>query len=383
MNVVVMYLVGVLGAVLVFLAAILIHEFGHMWVAKQFGVGVVEYSFGMGPALWSKRIKDTVYSIRMVPFGGYCAMYGEQSSEAEGKGEERPEKKRRFHFGVTPDFKTDWREDQNLNSKTWWQRLLIYLAGPFMNIVLGVVACMVMVVFFSAASVPLISAVNAGYPAAEVGIQAGDVIVGVEDRDVWTLMDYSEYLDTHTELYETGFDIHVWRDGAVYTYEATVAEDGMFGIEIESVPVELTPYTLFLYTGNTVRYMFNMIVDSVHMIAAGTADWSDMSGVVGVTALIAGTVDQASVEGLMAILGVLVFMLAFLCINLGVINMLPFPALDGGRTVLCLIEGLRRKPLSEKVEYSINFVGMCMLLMLLVYTLINDLLRVFSGSFLM
>ena len=104
------YLIGVLGALVVFLLAILIHEAGHMWVAKKFGVGVVEFSVGMGPALWCKRVKDTVYSIRAVPFGGYCAMYGEQSGEASGKGESSKEaaeeepaesKKKRFHIGMT------------------------------------------------------------------------------------------------------------------------------------------------------------------------------------------------------------------------------------------------------------------------------------------
>ena len=115
---IVIYIVATL---LVFTVIVAVHEFGHMIVAKWFGVGVVEYSIGMGPVIYSKRKKDTCYSLRALPIGGFCAMYGEKSLEANDKGEAVCDKPSKC------DFKKDWRDDQRLVSKTWWQRLLIYM----------------------------------------------------------------------------------------------------------------------------------------------------------------------------------------------------------------------------------------------------------------
>ena len=194
------YFIGVIVAILVLLTVISLHELGHMLIAKLFGVGVVEYAIGMGPALFSKRFKDTVYSVRLVPFGGYCAMYGEESMEAGDKGVSEEEKasatvqKPKFVlFGKKPEYKTDWTDDQKLLNKSWWKRLLIYFAGPFTNLLIGFVACLLMVSFFNAASVAVVTDLMPNHSAVEAGVQVGDIICGANNRDALTWTDYTSY----------------------------------------------------------------------------------------------------------------------------------------------------------------------------------------------
>lgn len=370
-----MYLVGLLIAIIVFLLVVALHEAGHMLVAKAFGVGVIEYSIGMGPILFSKRKKDTVYSLRAIPFGGYCAMYGEESMEASGKGDEVSNKK----YRRKPDFKTDWREDQMLVSKSWWQRLLIYIAGPFSNIILGIVACLMLVVAFGGASVPEVVELMDDHPAKAVGIQVGDIICGVNDRDTLTWMDYTEYLDTHVSECKDGYVVRVWRDDEVLSFDAIQnPDDGYFGITVRQQPVDLTLENIALFTWDDTRYMFRLVADGFHMLFAGDAHMSDMSSIIGVSDIIATDVTEASEEEGSSVLSIAFFMMALLSINVGLINLLPFPALDGGRTVMCIFEGVFRRKIPTRLEYAVNYVGMVLLLLLLTYTAFNDVVRIIT-----
>lgn len=384
------YVIGLLCAVAVLLFIVGIHEAGHLVAAKLCKVGVVEYAIGMGPVLWHHRFGDTVYSFRAIPFGGYCAMYGEQSMEASGKGESKEEgedgKRPRRDLG----YKTDWRSDQTLQSKSWWQCLLIYMAGPMMNVVGAFLLCMVLVLFFSAATAPVVSDLMPDHPAEAVGIQPGDIISEVNGRMTLTFSDYSEYLDTHENLLADGYDITVFRDGQQVTFHATQdPSDGMFGVYVRSVPVDLTFENVMLYTVNTARYMLNTVGDSFYMLTHGTAGVQDLSGMVGVTAVIMDDVDSAITEAqesehsnaVSGVLGIAFTLSALLCVNLAVVNLIPFPALDGGRVVMCLFEGVFRRKIPERVEYVINFAGMCLLLGLLVVTLLNDIIRIMGGIF--
>ena len=386
------YFIGVIVAILVLLTVISLHELGHMLIAKLFGVGVVEYAIGMGPALFSKRFKDTVYSVRLVPFGGYCAMYGEESMEAGDKGVSEEEKasatvqKPKFVlFGKKPEYKTDWTDDQKLLNKSWWKRLLIYFAGPFTNLLIGFVACLLMVSFFNAASVAVVTDLMPNHSAVEAGVQVGDIICGANNRDALTWTDYTSYIATHENVIERdgGYTLKVFRDGEYKSFWVTRnPEDNYIGITVKQEPVEMTWDNVWLYSVNSFRYMFRSVFDGFYMLSHGTAKMTDMSGVVGVTDLIAGSVEEAVadedvVSPLAGVLSVAITMLGFLAVNIGLVNMIPFPALDGGRSVMCIFEGIFRRKIPEKVEYAINFAGMSLLMVLLVFTLFSDIHKLF------
>lgn len=390
-------IIGLLLAVLILTVCICLHEWGHMTVARKFGVGIVEYSVGMGRLLWWKRKGDTVYSIRALPLGGYCALYGEQSLEAEGKGEEAGDgdgKKKKT--GPVPDYKTDWKPEQALQKASAWQRILIYIAGPGMNFVLGVLACVVLVGFTRFPSVAVIDSTMDGHPAEQCDIQKGDIVAGINGRQTLTWLDYQEYQASHPREMEDGWDLILFRDGEYHTVRATRHEDGFFGINIIQEPVDLTPSLFVLYTWDAGTYMVRSVVDSLGMLVRGDAALSDMSGIIGVTASMGNIVDDAVEnvdeysedhedvnKSLMVVQSVFtsaMFMLAVITVNLGIMNLLPIPALDGGRVLFALIEKLIRRPIPEQVEYVANAVSMIMVLCLMGYVCINDIWKILMAS---
>ena len=175
----------------------------------------------------------------------------------------------------------------------------------------------------------------------------------------------------------------VFRDGEYKSFWVTRnPEDNYIGITVKQEPVEMTWDNVWLYSVNSFRYMFRSVFDGFYMLSHGTAKMTDMSGVVGVTDLIAGSVEEAVadedvVSPLAGVLSVAITMLGFLAVNIGLVNMIPFPALDGGRSVMCIFEGIFRRKIPEKVEYAINFAGMSLLMVLLVFTLFNDIHKLF------
>lgn len=389
-------IIGILVALLVLTACICLHELGHMAVARKFGVGVVEYSVGMGKLLWSRRKGDTVYSVRMIPLGGYCAMYGEQSMEAEGKGEAEaaPAPK-----GKQPDYKTDWRPEQALSRAPIWQRVLIYVAGPGMNFLLGLAACVVLVSTTTFASVPVVHEIIPGHPAEQQDVRVGDIVAGANGQRFLTWSDYQEWSATHPHVKETGWDLTMFRDGEYITVRATVdEEDGLFGYRVRFEPVAMTADRFLLYVADAFSYMGRSVIDSFGMLARGDAKVSDLSGVIGITNAVGESVEESAesirehvpedgeeFDPAMALAASVyttaVFMLALISVNLGIMNLIPIPALDGGRVLFCGIEALIRRPIPERVEYTVNAVSMILVLVLMGYVCVNDLWRILlSGA---
>ena len=389
-------ILGLLLAFLILCLAVGIHEFGHMIAAKKCGVGVVEYSIGMGPVIWHKRKGDTVYSVRLIPFGGYCAMYGEQSLEAGEKGQsdkqdEKP-KKSKFHFGskrqeqVKADYKQDWSSDQAFTNQVWWKKLIILCAGPLSNLALGILACLLLVLFLDVPTEPTIVELMEDHPAVESGIAVGDVIVGVNDRDVVTWNDYTLYLDSHPDVIKDGFTMRVRRGDTVLSIDASRREDdNLFGITVKQDPVDKTAGVVVKYVCNKVEYMFRSVFDSLAMMVRGAASVKDMTGVVGVTNAIVESTDEVvataaeeNEDAFAPLMSLLLHILGLLSVNLGILNLMPIPALDGGRIVFSLYEGIFRRKVPERVELAVNSVGMILLLTLMGYIVVQDISRIFS-----
>jgi regulator of sigma E protease len=224
------------------------------------------------------------------------------------------------------------------------------------------------------------------HPAIDSGLQIGDVIVGVNDRDVLTWNDYNLYINTHPDMIQDGFTLRVRRGEEVISINATRREDDqLFGMRVKQEEIPSSFGTVLQYTWNTTSYMFRSVFDSLSMLCRGAASVKDMSGVVGLTNAIVRSTDEViteSTEAGVSVIGPLISLLltisALLSINLGIMNLLPIPALDGGRIVLSLFEGIFRKKVPTKIEFAINSVGMIFLLGLMVYIVIQDVTKLFS-----
>ena len=347
----------IIFAILLFSILIFVHELGHFLAAKASGVRVNEFSMFMGPAIFKKQVGETLYSIRCIPFGGYCAMEGENE---------------------------DTDDPHSFQKAAWWKRLAILVAGSFMNLVAGF---LILAIVFAPAKqfvVPVIHSAETGCTVVrEDGLHVGDEILKLDGENIYVQSDFSMLLqlnpgDTH--------DIVVNRDGKKLVFEDYLMEKHLFpGEETErfgfSFGVEDATF------GNKIEYVWrsglNVIRSvrlSLKMMFSGQAGLSDMAGPVGIVQMMSDTA-AASPTVLDAILNVL-YIGGFLAINLAVMNMLPIPALDGGRVVGLLltvaIEKITRKKLDAKYEGYIHGVGMVLLLALMALILFKDIFVIFK-----
>lgn len=378
-------------ALLVLSIIITVHEFGHFLAAKSLNVGVVEFSIGMGPVFCHKRIGETVYSIRILPIGGFCAMYGEQSVEAKGKGEAKDGGELENRMG----FKTDWEPERALSAKSKWQQLFVMIAGPLFNILLAWLASFILT--FTPNSYlgqPVVLELsNDVHVAEEAGILPGDVILAVEGREVKNFQDFSVYLSTHPAVYDTGYTMVLKRpdsdgNGTPDVYQVFIkpdAETRLIGITMKGTSVGPTFLDHVTMSAYNVRHWALVCTDSLAMLFRGDAKISDLSGVVGITSFVGTAVEDsiASAENdetgetnaVMSVFTTLLSILTFISVNLGIVNMLPLPALDGGHSLICVIEGIAKRDIPEKALNVINAVGFAMIFGLFGVTLIADIAR--------
>ena len=346
-----------LYGILLFSFLILVHEFGHFLTAKLFGVQVNEFSLFMGPALVQKQLGSTVYTIRCIPLGGYCAM--------EDEGEE----------GATDN-------PRGFQNARWWKRVIILCAGVAMNFLVG---SAMFLGFFSGDKwfiIPQIAEVDPLCSfAGEQGIQAGDRILRIDGERVYLSSDFSLLMSmTPGDIH----DLEIERDGQKLELKNLNMEKREFANEDGTVSkrfgfsfavVDATP-------GQTLRYAWNNVIDcvrvvrlSLNMLISGKAGVKDVTGPVGIVQEIATVADQSG-SAYYAFLNLL-YLGGFLSINLAVMNLLPIPALDGGRVVgvllTTLIECVTRKKLNPKIEAYIHAAGMVVLLIFMGLLVFKDI----------
>lgn len=340
----------IIVALLVFSVIIIVHELGHFLLAKYNGITVNEFSLGMGPRLLSFERGGTRYSWKLLPFGGSCMMMGEDG-EDEGEGS----------FG----------------SKSVWARISVIAAGPVFNFLLAFVLSLFIVGNIGYDPAVILGVVE-GYPAAEAGLEAGDVITSMNGKHIRLYREFSNYVMFHEG--ET-VEFEYVRDGQTYvtTVEPVMTENGYkYGI---SGSVNYRQKTGVLdtlkYSAYEVYYWIDTTLQSLGMMLKGGVELDDMSGPVGVVEAIGDTYEESKSEGTLYVWLNLFNVAILLTANLGVMNLLPIPALDGGRLVFLIIEAIRGKRLNPETEGKIHFAGLMLLLALMVVIMFNDIRKIF------
>lgn len=352
---------SVLFAILLFSILIFVHELGHFAAAKLSGVQVNEFALFMGPAIWKKQVGETLYSIRTIPIGGYCAMEGEDQ---------------------------DTDNPRSFQKAAWWKRLIILVAGAAMNFVMGVLLMILVYLPVEQTVVPVIdsfedfSTVNG-----EDGLRVGDRILEVDGEKIYVQSDFSLILgmnpgDVHDLVVERDGENMVLDNLPMEKHEV-VREDGstqmLYGMNFTLQTLDLPGK--IAYSWNQCLDTVRMVRLSLQMLLSGQAGLSDLSGPVGIVQQMSVVADTSPTV-LDAVWNMLYFG-AFIAINLAVMNLLPIPALDGGRVVGLLItaavEGLTHKKINPKYEGYLHGAGMLLLLGLMAVIMFKDIFALFRG----
>lgn len=360
---------SLLAALLVFSVLILFHEFGHFLLAKRGGICVVEFSLGMGPRLISFVKGGTRYSLKLFPFGGSCMMLGEDE-ELESQSEE--ERKEAFQETYGFEMPSDL-SGVPFHETSAWTRFQVVAAGPFFNLILAFLGAF-FIISFAGYEPPVVSQVMDGYPAQEAGLQEGDVIWKLNGKSIKIYNDITAYTGFHPgETLEVEYE----RDGIRYTavLEPEFSEENgryLMGISYNGARKSESVFTTLRYSVYELRYWVNMTFDSLKMIVKRQVSTDDIAGPVRIVSMLDTTVKETQQYGLLVVLLNVTSMGVLLSVNLAIMNLLPLPALDGGRLVFIVLEMLRGKPLNQELEGKVHMAGMAALMTLMVFILWND-----------
>lgn len=383
------FIITLLAAVFVFSAVIAIHEFGHFAVAKLCGVQVNEFSIGMGPVLLKKMHHGTQYSLRALPVGGFVALEGEESPESQQAEreersdlEERPLSQRSGadsspNGGASNGEELSQPTGKPLNEAPVWQRALIMAAGACMNFLLGFV---VMAILLTAQNEPITSrviyAVEDGALCGQTGLEAGDKVLAVNGRRCFVANDMLYEL-MRTEDYSASFT--VLRDGKKVElprvqFDTWQDEDGEthMSLGFTVYGIKKTPVNVIKEAWNSVLYYGRIIFTSLMDLLRGRESINDLSGPVGIVTAIG----QAASYGWQDLLE----LLALITVNVGIFNLLPFPALDGGKVVFLLIEGVTGHAVPEKIQSGLTLAAFALLFALMIFATYNDIVRLVTGA---
>ena len=383
------FIITLLAAVFVFGAVIAIHEFGHFAVAKLCGVQVNEFSIGMGPVLLKKMHHGTQYSLRALPVGGFVALEGEESPESQQAEreersdlEERPLSQRSGadsspNGGALNGEEVSQPTGKPLNEAPVWQRALIMAAGACMNFLLGFV---VMAILLAAQNEPITSrviyAVEDGALCGQTGLEAGDKVLAVNGRRCFVANDMLYEL-MRTEDYSASFT--VLRDGKkvelpCVQFDTWQDEDGEthMSLGFTVYGIRKTPVNVIKEAWNSVLYYGRIIFTSLMDLLRGRESINDLSGPVGIVTAIG----QAASYGWQDLLE----LLALITVNVGIFNLLPFPALDGGKVVFLFIEGVTGHAVPEKIQSGLTLAAFALLFALMIFATYNDIVRLVTGA---
>lgn len=431
---------NVILAILVLSIIVIVHEFGHFIIAKANGITVVEFSIGFGPKLIHFRKGETEYCIKALPFGGACTMLGdeflemsviqsEEDDDEELTDEEKEAKKRKLAIENGYDM------EKSFASKSVWARIAVIAAGPVFNFLLAFV-CAVVIVGSLGYDPCDIDVVKDNSPATEAGLQEGDVITKVNGHKVTFYRDFYFYRAYNADK---TLNITFTRDGEKMTTTVTpqhikqqkyqvgimmnenclissvtkdspaekaglkandvikavdgTAMENSSNVTVEPKMVEVESYdTGFVVYGDRVKtspigtlkysveevgYSVKTVIQSLGMLFTGKIGFDSLLGPVGTVSTMSEIVEESKADGAFYVFLNLMNLAALISANLGVMNLLPIPALDGGRLVFLIIEALRGKPVKREHEGIVNFIGMILLVILMIVVLLKDIMALF------
>jgi len=347
------FLLNLLLFIVILGVIVFVHEFGHFIWAKICGVYVYEFAIGMGPKLWGKKGKETEYTLRAIPIGGFCQLAGED-------------------VDADKDFKIP--KNRSLQDKNPFQRFLIMFFGAGNNFILAILILFFIALIWGGSTMnPVITTVEKGSAAYEAGLKANDTVVKINKHKISTSDDIALYLAISNPEKETTFVVERGNKEVSVKVKPEKIGKGKKATYKYGIGMKQEKETGFFgaihYTFAKTKSIFKQMWVTVSALVTGGVKLSQLSGPVGIYSIVG---EQRS-AGVASVL----YLIAFLSINVGFINLLPLPAFDGGHILFILIEILRfGKPVDPKIENYIHMVGMVLLLLLMVVVTFNDILRI-------
>lgn len=345
-------ILNILVAIIVFSLLVLFHELGHFLLAKGNGIRVNEFSLGLGPTIIGFTKGETKYSIKLLPFGGACMMEGEDESSDDSRA---------------------------FNNKSVWARISVVAAGPIFNFIMAFLFS-VIVLSFAGIDKPVLTDVIDGYAAQEAGLQGGDEIIKMDGKRIHFYREVSVYSTFHAG---EAVEITYARDGETHTTTLVPKYDEesgryLYGFISYGAREQVGLIPTIGYAVCEVGYYIDTTIGSLKMMFTGGVSVDDLSGPVGIVQNM-GEVYEESVENdgyFYAFLNMMNWAI-MLSANLGVMNLLPIPALDGGRLVFLLLEAIRGKAIDPDKEGMVHLVGIVLLLVLMFVVMFNDIRKLF------
>ncbi len=339
---------------IIFGIIVLSHEFGHFLIGRKNGIHVVEFAVGMGPTLLHLDKGGTKYSIKLLPFGGACMFEGESElSENEDTG-------------------------GSFLQASVWSRFATIFAGPFVNLMLGFLIALLLVAY-RGTDLPVIQAVTEGSAAEEAGLAAGDVITRMNGERIHVYREVR--LNSMLNSDGKDFTISYRRSGQEYSVTLTPRyskDDNRYYIGLMGVG-EYAPckgFSIIQYGFYESQYVVKNTIKSLQMLVTGKLGREDLSGPVGVANYVGETYQEVKEYGFVAVLMTMAELVVILSINIGIMNLLPLPALDGGRLVFILLEIVRGKPVPPEKEGFVHMAGLILFFLLMIFVMYNDIVRI-------
>lgn len=352
-------LINIIVFILILGIVVLIHEFGHFITAKSFGVYCSEFSIGMGPKLFSKKIGETEYEIRALPIGGFVSMAGEADNEIE-------------------EFK-DVPFERTINGISCWKKVVVFLAGVFMNFILSIVILIGVYSFIEVQdNTPVIGSVSDNGPAMMAGIEAGDRITKIAyDGEEYIIGSYDDIREVMGKIESDDktvtVEVELVRDSKTLTKQVNAQyseESGMFILGVISGTRQLSFFEAVNYAFVQFKTLSLLIFTTLGQLFTDTANTiGQLSGPAGIYSTTAQITATGSISQL------LIF-LALISTNVGIFNLLPIPGLDGCQVIFALVEKMIGRELPLKLRYALQLAGLALVFALLIYVTINDVSRI-------